>query len=260
VFFYSCPGNLLLVNNAKEITNFLKGSILKKILKRFIPLFILVIFMCLIYFSGIYHYISFDTLKTYHKTLKEFVEHHFVLVSFLYILTYICATAISFPGAIILTFFGGYLFPEPLSAIYVVFSATCGASIVFFVSKTAIGNSLRDKAIPFLRKMEKGFKENGISYLLFLRFVPIFPFWILNIASAFFDISLKTFIWTTALGITPGAIVFTLSGAGLSKVFEDGSSFSIQTVLNTQIKIALCLLGLLALTPVLVKKIIKQKK
>lgn len=220
----------------------------------------MIIAIACIYFSGVYHYVSFVTLKYYHEALKSFVIDHFLLVSFLYILIYVIATALSFPGAFVLTIFGGYLFPQPLCTIYVVCSATIGATIVFLVTKTALGDSLKDKASPFLKKMEKGFKENGASYLLFLRFIPIFPFWIMNIAPAFLYVSLKTFIWTTFVGVIPGSIVFTLSGSGLKRVFENNEEFSIHTILNTQMKIALCLLGLLALSPILIKKIRKLRK
>lgn len=233
---------------------------MKKILNRFIPLAFIIIAMGVIYFSGMYHYVTFETLKYYDQILESFVIHHFIWISVLYILIYITAAALSFPGAFILTIFGGYFFPQPLCTIYVVCSATCGATIVFLVTKTALGDSLKDKAIPFLKKMEKGFKEHGASYLLFLRFIPIFPFWIMNIAPAFLHISIKSFIWTTFVGVIPGSIVLTLAGSGLKKVFENNEVFSIHTVFNTQMKIALCLLGFLALSPILYKKIMKKLK
>ena len=168
------------------------------------------------------------------------------------------STALSVPGAVFLTLLGGYLFPQPFSTIYVVFSATCGATLIFLAARTALKEILKKKAGPFLQKMEKGFQENAVSYLLFLRFVPLFPFWLVNIAPAFFRVSLITFVWTTLVGIFPGSLVFTLAGGGLEKILENNETFSITTIFNTQIKIALVLLGIIALVPIIWKKFKKN--
>ena len=228
-------------------------------IKRLLPIVIILIAMAAIYFSGWYRFLSFDCLKFYHHNLKEVVTAHPVAVPLLYILAYIILTALSVPGAIFLTLLGGYLFPFPLSAIYVIFSATCGAVLIFMAARTALADFLREKAGPFLKKMEAGFQENAASYLLFLRFVPLFPFWLVNIAPAFFGVRLRTFIWTTLIGIAPGSIVFTLAGGGLEKIFETDQPFSINAIFNTQMKIALTLLGIFALMPIVIKKI-KQRR
>jgi uncharacterized membrane protein YdjX (TVP38/TMEM64 family) len=232
---------------------------LNKKIKRYLPLIAILLGMGVLYFSGFYRYLSFDCLRIYHHTLKSFIEIHPVAVPILYILTYILLTALSVPGAVFLTLLGGYLFPQPLSTIYVIFSATCGAILIFLAARTALADFLREKAGPFLKKMEKGFQENGASYMLFLRFVPLFPFWIVNIAPAFFGVRLRTFVWTTLVGIAPGSFVFTLAGAGLETIFDTNQPFSISAIFNTQMKIALSLLGVFALVPILIKKIKKSR-
>lgn len=210
--------------------------------------------MAFIYFSGLYHYLSFDTLRIYHKSFKTFVDMHPIAVPIIFCLTYIISVALSVPGAVFLTLLGGYLFSQPFSTIYVVLSATCGATLIFLAARTALKEILRKKAGPFLQRMEKGFQENAASYLLFLRFIPLFPFWLVNIAPAFFGVSLITFIWTTLVGIFPGTLVYTLAGGGLEKILENNEQFSINTVFNLQIKIALILLGIIALTPIVLKR------
>ncbi len=229
-------------------------------IKRFLPLALLLLGMAIIYLSNIYRYFSFDELKNHHQTLKIFLAEHAILTPTLYILVYIVLTALSVPGAIFLTLLGGYLFPQPWSTIYVIFSATCGATVIFLAAKTAFGDSLKKKAGPFLKKMENGFRENAASYLLFLRFVPLFPFWAVNLAPAVFRVSLTTFIWTTLIGITPGSFVLTLAGSGLDKILETEQTFSINAIFNIQLKIALVLLGLLALLPIVTKKIKKNAR
>jgi len=231
----------------------------RKQIKRFLPLILILLGIGVIYFSGLYRYLSFDCLKLYHRSLKDHISAHPIAVPILYILVYIVLTALSVPGAVFLTLLGGYLFPQPLSTIYVVFSATCGATLIFLVARTALADFLRKKASSFLKKMETGFQKNAASYLLFLRFVPLFPFWIVNIAPAFFGVRLWTFVWTTFVGIIPGSFVFTLAGSGLEKIFESDRAFSINTIFNTQMKIALTLLGVFALVPILIKKIKKSR-
>ena len=179
---------------------------------------------------------------------------HPIAVPIIFCLTYIISVALSVPGAVFLTLLGGYLFSQPFSTIYVVLSATCGATLIFLAARTALKEILRKKAGPFLQRMEKGFQENAASYLLFLRFIPLFPFWLVNIAPAFFGVSLITFIWTTLVGIFPGTLVYTLAGGGLEKILENNEQFSINTVFNLQIKIALILLGIIALTPIVLKR------
>jgi uncharacterized membrane protein YdjX (TVP38/TMEM64 family) len=227
-------------------------------IKKYSPILIIVIGMAIIYFSGVYQYLSLDTLRMYHKSLKSYVAMHPIAVPLVYCLTYITTTALSIPGAIFLTLLGGYLFPQPFSTIFVVFSATCGATLIFLAARTALEEVLKKKAGPFLKKMEKGFQEDAASYLLFLRFVPLFPFWLVNIAPAFFGVPLFTFVWTTFLGILPGTLVFTLAGAGLEQIFESNAPFTLNSIFNTQIKIALVILGITALVPVVLKKFKKQ--
>ena len=227
---------------------------------RYLPVFLIIVGMASIYISHVYQYLTFDYLRMYHTSLKTFVEMYPIAVPIAFCLVYIITAALSIPGAVFLTLLGGYLFPQPFSVIYVVFSATCGATLVFLAARMALKNVLKKKALPFLQKMEKGFQENAVSYLLFLRFVPLFPFWLVNIAPAFFEVSVITFMWTTLVGIFPGSLVFTLAGSGLDKILENQETFSINTIFNTYIKIALILFGLIALAPVIWKKFNKNSK
>lgn len=229
-----------------------------KTIYKCIPIIIILMAMAALYFSGITSYLSFEAFQIYHQNLKKMVTMHPAWVPIIFCLIYILFTALSMPGAVFLSLLGGYLFQQPFSTLYVVFSATCGATLIFLAARTALEDFLRKKAGPFIKNMEKGFQENAVGYLLFLRFVPLFPFWLVNIAAAFFNVRLITFIWTTLIGILPGAIVFTLAGAGLEKILDSMEPFSLQTIFNTQIKIALILLGIIALTPIIVKKMRKK--
>lgn len=231
---------------------------MKNRLKKYIPLLFLIALSVAIYFSPLRSYFTFEELKTNRELLKEMVDTHWFLAPLSFILIYFVITALSFPLGLFLSILGGFLFPQPLSTIYIVFAATTGASVPFLMARTAFGDSLRKKAGTFLQKMEKGFHENKISYLLFIRLVPIFPFWVVNFAPALFGISLWAFVWTTSVGIAPAAFVYAQAGAGLAAIFDEGKEFSFNAVFNWKLRIALIGLGFFALLPVLIKRLKKK--
>lgn len=103
--------------------------------------------------------------------------------------------------------------------------------------------------------MKRGFDQNPATYLLFLRLVPLFPFWLVNLAPAFFNVRTSTYIWTTCVGIIPGAFVYTQTGKGLGAIFDSGKSFSFETIFNLELKIALVVIALFLLLPIFIKKV-----
>lgn len=232
---------------------------MNKQVKRYVPLGLLLCLMLGAYLSGAYHYFSFEMLKMKHHLFKEYVNQHPLTAPLLFIGIYIFSTALSIPGGLFLSLLGGFLFPQPWSTLLVVFGATIGALLLFLAAKTALGDLLKKKAGPFLLKMEKGFNENATNYMLFLRFVPLFPFWLVNLAPAFLGVPLWTYTWTTFLGIIPGAFVFTQAGRGLATILEQ-AMFSVSAIFNFQLKIALVCLGVFALSPILIKKWIAKRK
>jgi uncharacterized membrane protein YdjX (TVP38/TMEM64 family) len=163
-------------------------------------------------------------------------------------------TMLSFPGVFLMSFLAGYLFPEPYSAIYAIASAAIGSTLFLSAGNFLLRKTLMKKATPFLEKMKKGFLENAAHYLLFLRFIPIFPFWMVNVAAVFFRVPIKTFIWTTCIGIIPEILILTFIGQGLEKIIESSDPFSISAIFNFHIKIALFGLAILTLVPLFWKK------
>jgi len=223
--------------------------------KKWIPLIIIVILMVMAYVSGVTKHLSFGNIKENRQVILSYIDQYPLLMPLLFIVIYIVMTSLSLPGGALLSILGGFIFGIPLSTIYVVVGATIGATIIFLAARTAIGDLLKKKAGPFLAKMESGFKKNAASYLLFLRLIPLFPFWLVNIAPAFFNVKTRTYLWTTFLGIIPGAYVFTQAGRGLGAIFDSGKDFSVETVFNIEIKIALVVLALFALIPIFVKRL-----
>jgi len=228
-------------------------------MKRWIPLIVIIILMLIAYFSGITQFLTFENIKENRQLILSYIDQYPLLTLCLFILLYIVMTALSLPGGALLSIIGGFLFGVPLSTIYVVVGATIGATIIFLAARTAIGDLLKRKAGPFLSKMDAGFQKNTASYLLFLRLIPLVPFWLVNIAPAFFNVKTRTYLWTTFVGIIPGAYVFTQAGNGLGAIFDSGKEFSIETVFNIEVKIALVVLALFALIPVFVKRLRRDR-
>ncbi|HSS66174.1 MAG TPA: VTT domain-containing protein, partial [Gammaproteobacteria bacterium] len=171
-----------------------------------------------------------------------------------YMLIYATSTALSLPGGAALSITGGFLFGGLAGGLYVVIGATVGATLVFLAARTVLGDSLRSRAGPWFERMEAGFQANAFSYLLTLRLIPLFPFFVVNLVPAFLGVPLRTYMLATAIGIVPGALVFTFTGAGFGSVLDSGEGFSVSTVFTPEVIGALTGLGLLSLLPIIYRR------
>jgi uncharacterized membrane protein YdjX (TVP38/TMEM64 family) len=204
---------------------------------------------------GLDRYLTFDELRRNRETLTGFVAAMPVLSVALFVLVYTVAVSLSVPGAVVLTLAGGFLFGIWEGTAAVVVGATAGATVLFLAARFVLGDVLRAKAGPWLSKMEAGFNEDALSYLLVLRLIPAFPFFIVNLVPAFLGVSLRTFVIATFLGIIPGTFVFASIGAGLGSTFDSAQELSLKGALTPQVITALVGLALLSLLPVVYKKI-----
>jgi uncharacterized membrane protein YdjX (TVP38/TMEM64 family) len=180
-----------------------------------------------------------------------------------FIAAYIVVAAFSLPIGSLLSVAGGFLFGSVFGSAWIVIGATIGATILFLIAKTALGDPLRERFAAQLRPMEEGFRANAFSYLLILRLVPLFPFWLVNLAPAFFGVSLITFVITTFVGIIPGAFVFASIGNGLNALFEAGEQpdLSLMTLLaRPDFYIPIVGLTVLSLIPIVYRAIAGKKK
>lgn len=221
--------------------------------KRLLPLAVLGIAAIAVFSSGLHNYLSFDALREHRGTLLSLVDRYPALAPLAFIAIYAVATALSLPGGVILTITGGFLFGTWLGGFYVVLGATIGAIAIFLIAKTALGDALKSKAGPWMGKMEAGFKENELSYLLILRLVPIFPFWLVNLVPAFLGVSLTTYAVATFIGIIPGSLAYASAGNGLGAVFDQGGTPGLNVLANPAVWGPMVALTLLALVPVIYK-------
>ncbi len=227
--------------------------------KKFIPVFILIFGFIILQQSPLANYLSFEGLKENRETLLVFRDANYAVTFLAFIIIYLTTVAFSLPFASFLTITGGFLFGNIWGTFAVITGATLGAICIFLAAKTAIGTSLKAKAGPWLSKLEAGFEENAISYMLFLRLLPVFPFFVVNIVPALLGVRVVPFALTTFFGIMPGSFVYATVGSGLGSIFDRGDEFSVAGILTPQILLALSGLGILAIAPIIYKKIKARK-
>jgi len=227
--------------------------------RRLIPILVFVAGLVVFFALGLERYLSIDVLRQHRSVLRAWVETSGVLAALVFMAVYIVTVAFSLPGATILTIAGGFLFGPGWGTVLVVISATLGATILFSIARTTLSDVFRARAGAWLPRLEAGFREHALSYLIVLRLVPIFPFFIINLVPAFLGVPLSTFMLGTFIGIIPGTFVYATVGAGLGSVFDAGGTFSLRGVLTPQIVTALVGLAVLALIPVVYKQLTAQR-
>jgi uncharacterized membrane protein YdjX (TVP38/TMEM64 family) len=224
-------------------------------LKRFLPLAVMLLAIVAAFALGLDDYLSLDQLERHRTRLLDLVGRHPLAAPLAYMLIYAAAVALSIPGGAILTMTGGFLFGVVAATCYVVIAATSGATLVFLIAKSALGDSLRRRAGPAMRRMEAGFRENAFHYLLVLRLIPVFPFWLVNLVPAFLGVPLTTYVAATLVGIIPGSLVYASVGNGLGAVFEAGGRPDLGIIFEPEIILPIIGLAALAILPVVYKKI-----
>lgn len=167
-----------------------------------------------------------------------------------YVAAYALTIAVAVPGASILTILGGALFGIGYGGLLALVGATIGATAVFLLARFAIGDSLHRHAGPALRRLEQGFRADAVNYLLVLRLIPVFPFWLVNVAPAAVGMKLRSYVLATFFGILPGTFIYASFGDGLVAVLESGRTPGLGIVLDRRILLPLLGLALLALLPV----------
>lgn len=193
---------------------------------------------------------DFGLLHEHHERLRDLVEAHALPAGLGFLLLYALATAFSLPFGAILTLLGGFLFGTLFATLYVVVGATLGATAIFLAARSALGGALKARAGGSLERMRAGFRENAFSYLLVLRLVPLFPFWLVNLVPAFLGVPLRTYVLGTAIGIIPGSFVYAAAGNGLGAVLAAGEDPDLGLIFEPAVLTPILGLALLALLPV----------
>lgn len=194
---------------------------------------------------------SLDNIREHRLALLAFTDRHYFAMLLACGITYSVSTALSLPGGTVLSLLLGFLFGRWAGTLLIVISATTGAGAVFWLARYLFADWARERLQQHAlsQKLLDGFQADAFNYMLFLRLIPLFPFWLVNLAPAFTTVSMRTYLIATLVGIIPGSFIFANLGQSLSRIDSLDQLLSVQTL------VALGLLGLLALIPVVSKRL-----
>ena len=194
-------------------------------------------------------YLALETIKANRDALLAFADRHFAAAIAIAFLIYAGAVALSLPGALVLSLATGFVFGRWVGTALVVVAATVGATLVFLAARYLFADAARRRLGALGERIAAGFTENAFSYLLFLRLVPLFPFFLVNLAPALTTVPVRTYVLATLIGIIPGAFVYVNLGQTLGRID------SLDGIVSRETLLAFALLGLFALLPVAWKRL-----
>ncbi|MBP1858121.1 TVP38/TMEM64 family protein [Rhizobium herbae] len=230
---------------------------------RLMPLVLLALGLAAAYGLGWHRYVSLGWLADQRAVLMDMVARYPLKAAALFFIVYVVVVALSVPAASVLTIFAGFLFGWLMGGVIVVIAATIGSCILFAGARTVFGDILRRRAGPFLSRFSDGFTRNAFGYLLVLRLAPVFPFFVVNIAPAFFPVSLRTFAFATVIGIMPGTFAYTWLGRGCEQVIgtaaQEGRLLMLSDFLTRELSFAFSALAVIAALPLIVQ-FVREKR
>lgn len=200
------------------------------------------------FWFDIHAYLTLETVKANRDRLLAFTDEHQVAAIASFVVTYALVTGLSLPGATILTLVGGFLFGSVAGTALVNLGATSGAALAFLTARYLLRGWVEQRFGHKLGPIQDGFAKNAFSYLVTLRLVPLFPFFLVNLVSGLTRVHLSTYVLATALGIIPGSFVYAYAGRQL------GTINSLREIASPNVILAFTLLGLLALVPMLYRR------
>jgi len=195
-------------------------------------------------------WLSLEFIKENRDRLVDFTERHYTLMLFASASLYIASTAFSIPGGAILSLTMGLLFGRWLGTLVTVIASTVGALLAFLAARFVFADFARAKLSQFPRaaKIVEGFEGDAFRYLLFLRLVPLVPFWLVNLAPAATNISARTYFLATVIGVIPASFVYVNLGQTLGEISD------IKDIWSPEVILSFTLLGLLIALPALLRK------
>jgi uncharacterized membrane protein YdjX (TVP38/TMEM64 family) len=235
------------------------------------PLVVVVAVTALVLLMGWHRQVTAENIVALRDRFHFILAEHPFLSVTAYVVIYAVLASLSLPGCPIVTATGGLMFGWLIGGAAAVIGATMGATVLFLIARSAVGSILSERTAPWLAKLRQGFKDDALSYLLFLRLVPAFPFWFVNIAPAVLGVPVRTYVIGTFFGIIPATFAFASAGAGLDSVImaaqadharcmaEKGTdachlSIHASSLVTKEFLLALLLLGIVALIPVALRR------
>ncbi len=214
---------------------------------------VVVLLVAAFFYFDLHTYLTLDYLKASHARFLDLYHQHTALVIAAYMVVYIVAAALSLPGAVVLTLAGGAMFGLVVGTVVVSFASTIGATLACIVARFLLRDWVQHRFADRLAAINAGMERDGAFYLLSLRLVPIFPFFVINLVMGLTTIPIRTYYWVSQVGMLPATIVYVNAGSQLAHID------SLAGILSPGLLVSFALLGVF---PLLAKKIIAivQKK
>ena len=223
----------------------------KKLIQRIAIVGAIIVLIVLFKVLGLGQYLTLDYLKSSQEKFAVLYSNNRVAVIAVYMLIYITVTALSLPGAAVMTLAGGAMFGFWVGFVVVSFASTIGATLACFVARFLLRDWVQNKFGDKLTAINEGIAREGAFYLFSLRLVPIFPFFVINLLLGLTNMKLLTFYWVSQVGMLPGTMVYVNAGKELAKID------SLSGILSPGLIISFVILGLF---PITVKKILAWYK
>jgi uncharacterized membrane protein YdjX (TVP38/TMEM64 family) len=191
---------------------------MNKVMQKIILACVIVLGIAAFQYFDLGQYLTLEYIKLSQSKLQELYLGNRVLVIISYMVIYIAVTALSLPGAVVLTLAGGGLFGLVVGTLAVSFASTIGATLACLVSRFFLREWVQNKFGDKLTTINNGVEIEGAFYLFSLRLVPIFPFFMINLLMGLTRMRLSTFYWVSQIGMLAGTIVFVNAGKELAKI------------------------------------------
>jgi len=200
------------------------------------------------------HDVGWESLARHQAGLLDWVGRHPVVSTGIYLAAYTATAALSLPHAAILTVAGGLLFGEFLGCALTIVGATLGASALLVIVRSAFAETLGRHRHRIPETVRSRLATDGFSYLLALRLVPLFPFWMVNLGAAVVGIRLAVFVPATLIGIAPASFILSSIGASVGTVLAEGKTPDLSVLFSAHILLPLAGLAVLSLLPTLFRR------
>lgn len=216
--------------------------------KRLILAVVIISIISIIWASGLHKCLTFDQIKKNTLWLKDHVEHHYWWTVLVYLATFITVILCGLPAAALMNILGGFLFGVIQGVLYIIVAATIGGTLFFLIVRYLIGSYLQTRFSSHLHAFNQAWEKKGWQFLILLRCIPVIPFFMVNTLAGLTSIDVRTFMWTTAVGVIPTALIFTYAGKQLGRIA------GIHDIFTAPIIIALGLLALVGIVPLLISR------
>jgi uncharacterized membrane protein YdjX (TVP38/TMEM64 family) len=221
--------------------------------KKILVVLTVIVAVAIFFRYDLQRFLTLEALKANRQSLLDYYAGHRVAMVAGFMAVYIVQTVLSLPGAAILSLAAGAIFGSIAGTVYAIIAATIGATLAFLVTRYLLRDAVQKRFGSRLEGMNRELEARGLNYLLFLRLVPVFPFFLINLAAGLTSLPLRTFFFGTLLGIIPGGFVYVNAGASLAAIDSLGG------IASPRVLGSFALLGLFALLPALYGKL-KVKK